>query len=254
MCRTRKLVVINKLGLGTRELGYEVYSLPKGEVLEFTAKQLRDIMKAGRDGKGKDEVYGLKIGENGFDLVFDNEGFFTSNIMYKVHIGSLTPMAETESMINLFYIVIGTHVEHGEVMYDVISSRFERTSFNGEKLRALLEMNVISGGAKLEHGKIIVAPLEKVKKPVEEVNALEEKPVAEMKSLEKEKENPIEKEKSLEKENPVEKEKSLEKEKEVPVVKEKSLEEKKVVEKENPVPVIKKEPEKVVKVEEKKKG
>ena len=238
MCRTRKLVVINNLRLGTRELGWELYSLPKGEILEFTSKQLRDIIKGYKEGK--DEVYGLKIGENGFDLVFD-ESFFTTNMMYKVHIGSLTPMAETESMINLFYIVIGTHVEHGEVMYDVISSRFERTSFNGEKLRALLEMGVISGGAKLdENGKIVVAPLEKVKKPVEEVNALEEKPVAEMKSLEKEKEVPVEKEKILEKE--------------VPVEKEKSLEEKKVVEKENPVPVGKKEFEKVSKVEEKKKA
>ena len=252
MCR-RKLVVVNKLGLGVRELGYEVYSLPKGEVLEFTAKQLRDIMKAGRDGKGKDEVYGLKIGENGFDLVFD-ESFFTSNLMVKIHIGKLQPMVETDYLVNLFYIVIGTHVEHGEVMYDVVSSRFERTSFNEDKLRTLLEMGVISGGAKLDNGKIVVAPLEKVKKPVEEVNALEEKPVAEMKSLEKEKENPVEKEKILEKENPVEKEKSLEKEKEVPVEKEKSLEEKKVVEKENPVPVGKKEPEKVSKVEEKKKA
>ena len=213
MCR--KLVVINKLGLGTRELGYEVYSLPKGEVLEFTTKQLRDIIKA-----GKEEVYGLKIAENSIDLVFD-EDFFTSNMIYKVHIGSLTPMVQTDCMVNLFYIVIGTHVQHGEVMYDVISSRFERTSFNGEKLRALLEMGVISGGAKLdENGKIVVAPLEKVKS--------------------------LEKEKTLEKENPVEKEKSLEKE--VPVEKEKSSE------KEISVPVVKKEFEKVVKVEEKKKA
>ena len=44
MCRKRELIVVNKLGLGSRELGYEVYSLPKGEVLEFTAKQLRDII------------------------------------------------------------------------------------------------------------------------------------------------------------------------------------------------------------------
>ena len=42
MCR--KLVVVNKLGLGNRELGYEALSLPKGEVLEFTSKQLRDLI------------------------------------------------------------------------------------------------------------------------------------------------------------------------------------------------------------------
>ena len=225
MCRTRKLVAINNLRLGTRELGWELYSLPKGEILEFTSKQLRDIIKGYKEGK--DEVYGVKIAENGIDLVFD-ESFFTTNMMYKVHIGSLTPMVQTDCMVNLFYVVIATHVEHGELLFDVISSRFERTAFNEDKLRALLEMGVISGGAKLdENGKIVVASLEKVKKPVEEVKALEEKKVvAEMKSLEKE----------------------------VPVEKEKSLEEKKVVEKENPVPVAKKEPEKVSKVEEKKKA
>ena len=221
MCRTRKLVAINNLRLGTRELGWELYSLPKGEILEFTSKQLRDIIKAGRDGKGKDEVYGLKIGENGFDLVFDEE-FFTSNMMYKVHIGTLTPMAEMDCLVNLFYIVIGTHVQHGEVMYDVISSRFERTAFNEDKLRTLLEMGVISGGAKLdENGKIVVASLEKVK------------------SLEKE--NTLEKKKVTVEEKPLE-------EKEVPVEKEKSSE------KEISVPVAKKEPEKVSKVEEKKKA
>ena len=211
MCRTRKLVAINNLRLGTRELGWELYSLPKGEILEFTSKQLRDIIKGYKEGK--DEVYGLKIGENGFDLVFD-ESFFTTNMMYKVHIGSLIPMVQTDCMVNLFYIVIGTHVQHGEVMYDVVSSRFERTSFTEEKVKILLNMGVISGGAKLdENGKIVVAPLEKVKKPVEEkkvpveeVKALEEKPVAEV--------NPVEKEKSIEKEVPVVKkelEKSLKK-------------------------------------------
>ena len=48
-------------------------------------------------------------------------------------------------------------------MYDVVSSRFERTSFNAEKIKTLLEMKVISGGAKLVNGEIVVAPLEKPK-------------------------------------------------------------------------------------------
>ena len=242
MCRTRKLVVINKLGLGTRELGYEVYSLPKGEVLEFTAKQLRDIIKNYKEGK--DEVYGLKIAENGFDLVFD-EKFFTTNMMYKVHIGSLTPMAEMDCLVNLFYIVIGTHVQHGEVMYNVISSRFERTAFNEDKLMTLLEMGVITGGAKLdENGNIVVAPLEKVKS-LEKENTLEKKKVTvEEKPLEEKK--VVVEMKSLEKEVPAVEVKPLEKE--VPVEKEKSSE------KEISVPVAKKEPEKVSKVEEKKKA
>ena len=155
MCR--KLVVTNKLCLGTREIGWETLSLPKNEVLEFTSKQLRDIIKG-----EKDEVYGLKIAENGVDLVFD-ETFFTTNMMCKVHIGSLSPMVEDGCMVNLFYVVIGTHKEKDVTMYDVVSSRFERTSFNAEKIKTLLEMRVISGGAKLVNGEIVVAPLEKSK-------------------------------------------------------------------------------------------
>ena len=158
MCR--KLIVTNKLGLGTRELGWEALSLPKGEILEFTSKQLRDIIKG-----GKDEVYGLEISKNGMDLEFE-KSFFTTNMMYKVHVGSLTPIIEDECMVNLFYIVIGTHKENDKVMYDVVSSRFERTSFTPEKLKTLLEMKVVTGGAKLENGEIVVAPLEKPK-PVE---------------------------------------------------------------------------------------
>lgn len=169
MCR--KLVVMNKLSLGNRELGWEVWSLPKGEVVEFTSTQLKNLIK-----QGKDEVYGLKLGKNGFDLEFDNEGFFTTNMMNKVHINSLTPVVENECLVNLFYVVIGTHKEKNETMFDVVSSRFERTAFNGEKVKTLLEMGVINGGAKMEKGEIIVAPLEKPKPVVKtEVPKKEEK-------------------------------------------------------------------------------
>ena len=57
MCR--KLYVTNKLSLGNRDLGWEAFSLPKGEVVELTSKQLKDIIKDG----GTDQVYGLKINE-----------------------------------------------------------------------------------------------------------------------------------------------------------------------------------------------
>jgi len=87
-------------------------------------------------------------------------------MMYKVHVGSLKALVENECMVNLFYVVIGTHKEKDNIMYDVVSSRFERTSFTEEKIKTLLEMKVISGGATLQDGKIVVAPLEKPK-PVE---------------------------------------------------------------------------------------
>lgn len=153
MCR--KLIVTNKLSLGNRSLGYETYCLPKGELVEFTDKQLKDIIKS----EGPDEVYGLKIAEETNELVFD-DSFFVTNMMNKLHINSLVPMVEEDCLANLFYIVIGTHKVKNEIMYDVISSRYERTSFSAEKVKTLLDMRIISAGAKLENGEIVVAPLE----------------------------------------------------------------------------------------------
>ena len=153
MCR--KLVVVNELYLGNRQLGFETFSLPKGELLEFTSKQLKDIMK-----QGKDEVYGLKLSETN-ELAADTEHFFCNNWMVKSHINSLTPKFESESMANIFYIVIGAHKEKGGMVYDMVSSRYERAGFTEEKTKTLLEMGIISAGAKLQDGKIIVAPLEK---------------------------------------------------------------------------------------------
>ena len=70
-------------------------------------------------------------------------------------------MAESETLANIFYLVIGTHKEGNSTMYDVISSRYERTSFHAEKVKTLIELGIITSGAKLENGEIVVAPLEK---------------------------------------------------------------------------------------------
>ena len=59
MCR--KLVVTNEIFLGTRAICYEAYSLPKGEVVELTEKQIKDTLK----GFTTDEVYGLRLSEAG---------------------------------------------------------------------------------------------------------------------------------------------------------------------------------------------
>lgn len=156
MCR--KLVVTNELFLGQRNLGFEVLSLPKGEVLEYTNKQLKDLITS-----GKDEVYGVVISEETGELVPDTENFFCRNWMVKSHINSLVPKFESDSLVNLFYIVIGTHKEKGNVLYDVVSSRYERATFTAEKIKTLLDMGIISAGAKLENEEILVAPLEKPK-------------------------------------------------------------------------------------------
>ena len=182
MCR--KLIVTNQLSLGSRILGIETYSLPRGEVLEFTHSQLKNIIR-----QGKDEVYGLKLNEEN-ELVFD-DAFYVRAMMNKSHINSLKPIClddEETCMVNLFYIVIGTHEENGVTMYDVISSRYARDSFTAEKVKTLLELHIISAGAKLneENGEIIVAPLKKNVKPLENGKSAElENPVKVEKPLEK---------------------------------------------------------------------
>ena len=75
----------------------------------------------------------------------------------------ILPMVESDCLANLFYIVIGSRKVKQETVYDVISSRYERTTFNAEKVKTLLEMEIISGGAKLENNEIVVAPLTKEK-------------------------------------------------------------------------------------------
>lgn len=155
MCR--KIVVVNELVLGNRNLGFESLSLPKGEIVEFTNKQLKDLIKS-----GKDEVYGLTVSKETGDLIPD-ESFYCTNYMVKSHINSLVPKFESDSLVNLFYIVIGTHKEKGSTVYDVVSSRYERAVLTAEKVKIMLDMGIISAGAKLENGEIIVAPLEKPK-------------------------------------------------------------------------------------------
>ena len=49
MCR--KLVVINELYLGNRQLGFETFSLPKGELLEFTYKCSCTVKKQASENK-----------------------------------------------------------------------------------------------------------------------------------------------------------------------------------------------------------
>ena len=171
MCR--KLIVVNELYLGARQLGWEAYSLPKGEVVEFTDKQLRNLILT-----GKEEVYGLAISEETGELIPDTETFYCRNWMVKSHINSLIPKFENDSLVNLFYIVTGTHKEKGIQLYDVISSRYERTSFSEERIKALYEMGIISGGLKIEGNNLKVAPLEKQSITETKTESKEEKEMA----------------------------------------------------------------------------
>lgn len=160
MCKMN--IVVNKLVLGNRELGWELWS--GKEVMEYTSKQIKDMIKA-----GKQKICGLKIGDND-ELLLDKDGFFTTNMMVHSHIGSWKSMEE-ESMVNNLYVCIGSHEESGKVVYDCISSKFEQAKISENDMRAYLKIGIVSGGAKLDGEKIVLAgtePEKKVQVPVTE--------------------------------------------------------------------------------------
>ena len=107
--------------------------------VELTEKQIKDTLK----GLTTDEVYGLRLSEAG-ELELDTDGFFTTNMMKKIHTNTLVPMVEDDCLANLFYIVIGTHKDKANTMYDVISSRYERISFTEEKVRRFKKSRCIA--------------------------------------------------------------------------------------------------------------
>lgn len=166
MCKMN--IVVNKLVLGNRELGWELWS--GKEVMEYTSKQIKDMIKA-----GKQKICGLKIGDND-ELLLDKEGFFTTNMMIHSHIGSWKSMEE-ESMVNNLYVCIGSHEESGKMVYDCISSKFEQAKISENDMRAYLKIGIVSGGAKLDGEKIVLAGTETEKKVQVPVTEKKEEPV-----------------------------------------------------------------------------
>jgi hypothetical protein len=60
----------------------------------------------------------------------------------------------------VLYICIGSHEESGKLVYDCISSRWEQTVISEADMRAYLKIGIVSGGAKLDGDKIVVASTE----------------------------------------------------------------------------------------------
>lgn len=148
MCQMR--VVVNRIMLGTRELGWELWS--GKDVMEMTSNQIKNLVKAGT------KVCGLTIGKSG-ELELDKEGFYTTNMTVHSHIGSWVPMNDG-GVANLLYVCIGKHEENGKTVYDCISSRFEQAKITEADMRAYLKIGIVSGGAKLDGDNIILAELE----------------------------------------------------------------------------------------------
>lgn len=160
--------LINELSLGIRNLGFEFIAISdkKSEVVEMTAKTVRDNIKAGK------KIHGFQLAENGNDLVLD-EKFFMRNYTVKTHINNIRPKYEYngQCVANIMYIVVGSHEENGKRVYDVISSRVERTTFSEDKLKAMYDLGFISGGCKIEDDKVILPSLD-AKPIVEEPKAI----------------------------------------------------------------------------------
>jgi hypothetical protein len=144
-------VVISRLMLGNRELGWECWS--GKEVMEYTSKQLKDIILA-----GKQKVCGLRIGEDG-ELELDKDGFFTTNMTVHRHINNWETMND-ESMANMLFTCIGSHEENGKMVYECISSRFEQAVLTDSDMKAYLKIGIVSGGIKLDGDKLVLASTE----------------------------------------------------------------------------------------------
>ena len=150
MCTMRVILVRDMLG--TRETGWGLWD--GKQVLELTSKQVKDTIKAGN------KVCGLTLDAKE-NLVLDKEGFFTTDIMEHRHCGGYKSMTNDDCLANLFYVVIGSHVENNKTVYDCVSTRFEQLKLSEEDVRAYLKIGFISGGCRVgKDGKIEVASLE----------------------------------------------------------------------------------------------
>jgi len=128
-----KKFVINRVDLGQRVTGYEVFNpaVNGGEIVGMTAKQLSEAVKAG-------EVMGMVLENNGTMKLDQEKGFRT--IMVKTGIGTLTS-TDPEAVANLMYTVYDRQGDN----YKVISSRFGRQTFCADKVKALLDLGAVNG-------------------------------------------------------------------------------------------------------------
>ena len=148
MCKT----VVRREMLGSREQGYSLWN--GKEVVEMTSKEIAGALQRG------EEIYGLALSDSG-ELVLD-EKFFTRNIMEHRMVGNFKPMIEdNESVVNVFYIILG---KDKTGCYEMISTKFERGVLTEDKLKALYEVGVVSAGAKIEAGKIVLPGQDKLEK------------------------------------------------------------------------------------------
>lgn len=159
MCKV--LWTVNRLMLGGRELGFEMFD-GKG-VVEMTRNQIEKALKS-----GSPKVVGLRLTAEK-SLLADTENAFYSNIMEHRHIGSYKPvMEDSGAMVNNFFYIIGSKEDGGETEYEFVTTRFEHGFLRSEMLLSIWEVGLVAGGMRVADGKIELADLEKIGRPVEE--------------------------------------------------------------------------------------
>ena len=94
MCKMR--VVVRRECLGSREIGWSIFN--GKSIQECTSIQIRNLIKSGQ------KVCGLALKEN--DLVLDEEGFFTSNLIEHRSCDNYTPSHNQVLNYFLIYLLI----------------------------------------------------------------------------------------------------------------------------------------------------
>lgn len=128
-----KKFVINRVDLGQRVTGYEVF-VPEqngGEVLGYTPKMMGESIKAG-------DVLGMILDDAGALVPDKSKGF--NSIMVKTGVGTLTN-PDPQAMANVIYTAYDKQGDN----FKVISSRFGRQVYCPDKVKALLDLAAVNG-------------------------------------------------------------------------------------------------------------
>lgn len=129
-----KKVVINRVDLGSRVVGYEVLNSGAngGEILGYTPQAMREAVRSG-------EIIGMVLNGAG-ELVLDEAKGFKA-MMIKTGIGTLTS-TDPSSVANIIYTAYD-RVDGDK--FKVVSSRFGRQVYCADKIKALLDLGAVNG-------------------------------------------------------------------------------------------------------------
>lgn len=144
--------VASREDLGSRVTGYTLYdSATKG----FVGMTTKTIIEALRNGEA---IYGFKLDND--ELALDDKMFHQNNLMVRTGINNYRAMIDCDIPVNNLYTVVRIiKTDNNEITgYEVITSRHARLEVTPEKLKGLIEMGVVQGGAWLDSkGKIVTA-------------------------------------------------------------------------------------------------